>query len=85
LIYYPNWVFCSDLLPQLGFRHELYGRVKSIQKPIFGVDVESSIEGMCTFPLDVISNYGIFYLSIDIVMITQEDTALLHYALKAVG
>jgi hypothetical protein len=25
---------------------------------------------MCTFPLDVISNYGIFYISTDIVMIT---------------
>jgi hypothetical protein len=47
LIYYPNWVT----------RHKLYGRVKSIQKPIFGVDVESSFASMCTFPLDVISNF----------------------------
>ena len=49
LIYYPNWVFCSDLLPQLGFRHELYGRVKSIRKPIFGVNVESSFASMRIF------------------------------------
>jgi hypothetical protein len=63
-------------------RGELYGRVKSIQKPIFKVDVESSIACMCTFPLDVISNYGIFYFSIDIVMITQEDTALQEFSRK---
>jgi hypothetical protein len=34
------------------------------------VDVESSFASMRTFPLDVISNYGIFYISIHIVMIT---------------
>jgi hypothetical protein len=29
---------------------------------------------MCTFPLDIIFNYGIFYISIDIVMITYRKT-----------
>jgi hypothetical protein len=58
-------------------RRELYRRVKSNRKPIFRVDVEFSFASMCTFPLEVIFNYGIFYISVDIVMITHEDTDLL--------
>jgi flagellar biosynthesis component FlhA len=38
---------------------------------------------MCTFPLDVISNFPIFYISIHIVMITYEDTSLQKQEKKA--
>jgi hypothetical protein len=33
-------------------------------------DVESSFASMCIFPLDVIFNYAIFYITADIVIIT---------------
>jgi hypothetical protein len=32
------------------------------------MNVQSSFASMCTLPLDVLFNYGIFYISVDIVV-----------------